>query len=150
MQELNLPTFNHKLKKIEGNIYIFDIIRKKYILLTPEEWVRQHFLHYLINHQQYPKSLIKLESGLRYNKLSKRTDIQVYDREGNIFMVIECKAPFIQLTENTFEQAALYNQVLKAPYLTVTNGIIHYYCRTNWDTFKFSFLNELPVFDQIS
>jgi hypothetical protein len=147
MDLLNLPSFDHKLKKINDKLCIWDIIRKKYIVLTPEEWVRQHFVHFLINTHQYPKSLIKLESGLTYNQVMKRTDIQIFDRQGELFMIIECKAPHIQLTQVVFSQAAQYNQVLKAKYLTVTNGMIFHCCQTDWENMKIDFLENLPVFE---
>ncbi|MDZ7897423.1 MAG: type I restriction enzyme HsdR N-terminal domain-containing protein [Arcicella sp.] len=146
MDNLNLPAYNHKLKKINDKLCIWDIIRKKYIVLTPEEWVRQHFVHHLINDHHYPKGLIKLESGLSYNSLLKRTDIQVFDRLGNLFMIVECKAPYIKLSEAVFAQAAQYNLVLKAQYLTIANGMIFHCCRTDWETKQMNFLETLPIF----
>ncbi len=146
MDNLNLPAYNHKLKKINDKLCIWDIIRKKYIVLTPEEWVRQHFIHHLINEHQYPKGLIKLESSLNYNQLLKRTDIQVFDRSGSLFMIIECKAPYIELSSSVFAQAAQYNLVLKAQYLTICNGMIFHCCRTDWETKQMDFLETLPIF----
>ena len=90
MVQLNLPAFDHQLKQADGKRWIFDILRRKYLVLTPEEWVRQHFVHYIINELQYPKALIKVEGGLSYNKLSKRSDIVVFNRDGKPWMVIEC------------------------------------------------------------
>lgn len=146
MENLNLPPYDYKLRKVDEKIYIYDILRRKYIVLTPEEWVRQHFVHFLINHHQYPKSLIKLESSLKYNTLLKRTDIQVYGRDGNLMMIVECKAPYIKLTQNVFSQAAEYNQVLKAEYLTITNGMVYHCCKTNWENMNLEFLKDLPLF----
>jgi Type I restriction enzyme R protein N terminus (HSDR_N) len=146
MDNLNLPAYNHKLKKINDKLCIWDIIRKKYIVLTPEEWVRQHFVHHLINDRQYPKGLIKLESSLNYNQLLKRTDIQVFDRLGSLFMIVECKAPYIELCSSVFAQAAQYNLVLKAPYLTIANGMTFHCVRTNWESLHLEFLEDLPVF----
>lgn len=146
MDNLNLPAYNHKLKKINDKLCIWDIIRKKYIVLTPEEWVRQHFVHHLINDHQYPKGLIKLESSLNYNQLCKRTDIQVFDRLGSLFMIIECKASYIELSSSVFAQAAQYNLVLKAPYLTIANGMSFHCVRTNWENYHLDFLEDLPVF----
>ena len=146
MDNLNLPAYNHKLKKINDKLCIWDIIRKKYIVLTPEEWVRQHFVHHLINDHNYPKGLIKLESSLNYNQLLKRTDIQVFDRAGSLFMIVECKAPYIELSSAVFAQAAQYNLVLKAPYLTIANGMIFHCCKTDWENFHVDFLEDLPVF----
>jgi hypothetical protein len=125
MTELNLPPFEYKVKKIDEKLHIFDIIRRKYLLITPEEWVRQHVLHWLINHHHYPKSLIRTESGLQYNQLAKRTDILVYDRNGLPFMLVECKASFVPLTQQVLEQAIRYNAILKAPYLLISNGLEH-------------------------
>lgn len=146
MEFINLPSYDHKLKKINDKLCIWDIIRKKYIVLTPEEWVRQHFIHHLINDHKYPKKLIKLESSLLYNQLIKRTDIQVFDREGGLFMVVECKAPYIGLSETVFNQAVQYNKILKAKYLTITNGMIFHCCKTDWEFQKISFTESLPVF----
>jgi hypothetical protein len=147
MELLNLPAFDHKLKKINDKLCIWDVIRKKYIVLTPEEWVRQHFIHLLINEYLYPKSLIKIESGLNYNERQKRTDVQIFDRDGEIFMIIECKASYIPLNQAVFYQAATYNQVLKAKYLTITNGMIFQCCRTNWELMTIDFMDDLPKFD---
>ncbi len=146
MEQLNIPSFEYKLRKNAGKLYIYDELRKKFLVLTPEEWVRQHFVHHLINHYQYPKSLIKLESGLQYNQRQKRSDIQVYDRQGNIFMIIECKAPYIALSQAVFDQAAQYNKILQSPYLCITNGMSHACCHTNWQTQAISFLPDLPLF----
>ncbi|MES2520351.1 MAG: type I restriction enzyme HsdR N-terminal domain-containing protein [Bacteroidota bacterium] len=145
LQLLNLPSYDYKLKKINDKLCIWDIIRKKNIVLTPEEWVRQHFVHFLINQCKYPKSLIKLESGLSYNQVLKRTDIQVFDRDGSLFMIIECKAPYIELSQVVFAQAAQYNQVLKAQYLTIANGLIFHCCRIDWETRQMDFTDGLPT-----
>jgi hypothetical protein len=146
MELLNLPSYDHKLKKINDKLCIWDIIRKKYIVLTPEEWVRQHFVHHLINEHNYPKSLIKLESSLSYNQLLKRTDIQVFDRSGELFMIIECKAPYIELSPSVFSQAAQYNRILKAQYLTIANGMIFQCCKTNWELQQIDFMESLPLY----
>ncbi|WP_309920286.1 MULTISPECIES: type I restriction enzyme HsdR N-terminal domain-containing protein [unclassified Arcicella] len=115
-------------------------------MLTPEEWVRQHFVHFLINHYHYPKSLIKLESSLKYNTLLKRTDIQVFGRDGKLKMIIECKAPYIPLSQQVFSQVAEYNQVLKAEFLTITNGMVYHCCKTDWENMNLEFLKDLPLF----
>jgi hypothetical protein len=146
LENLKLPPYNYKLKKVDDKIYIYDSLRRKYILLTPEEWVRQHFVHFLINHYQYPKSMIRLESSLKYNTLLKRTDIQVFGRDGELLMIIECKAPYIELNQEVFAQAAQYNKILQAKYLTITNGMIFYCCMTNWENMSLEFLNDLPTF----
>jgi len=112
--------------KIDGKPHIFDIIRRKYLLITPEEWVRQHILPWLINEHHYPKSLIKTESGLRYNYIAKRTDILIFDRAAKPFMLVECKAAHIALTDQVLQQAIRYNAVLKAPYFLISNGLAHF------------------------
>ena len=146
MHPLNLPTFDYKLKKAEGKVWIFDVIRKKYIILTPEEWVRQHFIHYLLSELKYPRTLVKIEGGLTYNQLAKRSDIVVFDREGKPWMLIECKSPDLKLSENTLHQASAYNATLKAKYLTVTNGLKHYCAATNWTDGTTTLLTELPSY----
>lgn len=126
MFKLNLPEYNPTLRKEEGKVWIFDIIRKKYIVLTPEEWVRQHFIHYLIHHLRYPKSLFRVESGLQYNKLQKRSDIVIHNRMGKPWMLIECKSPSIKLTQKAFNQVAVYNMTIGAQYVAVTNGMAQF------------------------
>jgi hypothetical protein len=149
MKPLNLPSFEHKLKREEDKIWIFDIVRKKFLILTPEEWVRQHFIHYLIGHLRYPKSMIKVEGGLTYNQLSKRSDIVVFGREGKPWMLIECKAPEQKISQATFHQASAYNATLKALYITVTNGLHHYCSRVNWADYTTEMLSELPPYNDI-
>ena len=126
MNQLNLPAYKPSLRKDRGKVYIFDIIRKKYVVLTPEEWVRQHFINYLIQELNYPKSLFRIEGSLSYNKLQKRSDILIYNREGKPWMLIECKSPTIKLTQRAFNQVAVYNMTIGAQYIAVTNGMVHY------------------------
>lgn len=147
MDTLNLPGFEYKLKQIEGKPYIFDVIRKKYIRITPEEWVRQHVIHWLLNQYQYPKALIRNEGGLTLNQLQKRTDILVFDRMGQPFLLIECKAPHIAITQQVFDQVARYNHVHRAPYLVVTNGLTHFCCCIDRQNNSFTFLDDLPRFE---
>lgn len=123
MEKLKLPDCDLKIKSEEGNSFVFDIVRKKYVMLTPEEWVRQHFIHLMVGHLSYPKTLIKLESGLNYFKSAKRSDIILMDRDSTPFLLIECKAPNVSLTKAVVNQAAVYNKVLKAQFLAVTNGL---------------------------
>ena len=125
MVKLDLPGFEYQISKAEGKIWIFDIIRKKQVVLTPEEWVRQHIIHFFIHHLKYPRSLIKIESGLTYNQLQKRSDVIVYDREGKPWLLLECKAPDLKLNQNTVMQAAVYNNNVKAKYIAVSNGMKH-------------------------
>ncbi len=126
MVQLNLPPFEYKVTKIGEKPYIFDIIRRKYVMITPEEWVRQHVLHWLMAVHQFPKALIRTESGLNYHQLAKRTDILIYDRDGNPFLLVECKAPHISLTDLVFDQAVRYNAVLKARYILISNGLEYF------------------------
>ena len=146
MLELNLPPYEYKLKKKDDKLYIFDVLRKKYVFLTPEEWVRQHFIHFLINKYRYPKALMKAEGGLKYNNMSNRTDLVIYDRQGKPFIVVECKDTMVQLTQATFEQAARYNYVLKAPYLIVVNGLSYHCCYIDHAQQTFQFLEDIPYF----
>ncbi len=146
MDALNLPAFAHKLKQIDGKPYIFDLLRRKYVRITPEEWVRQHVVHLLINHYQYPRSLIKTEGGLVLNTLQKRTDLVVFDRSGQPFLVVECKAPHVALSQAVFDQIARYNHVHKAPYLFVTNGLTHYCCGIDPETTSLTFLDDFPAY----
>jgi len=146
MYKLNLPEFDFKLKKAEGKVWIFDGIRKKYIVLTPEEWVRQHFIHYLIAEKKYPRTLIKVEGGLIYNQLQKRTDIVVFNRLAQPWMIVECKSPALAVSTSTFTQASVYNSTLKAEYLTVTNGLVNRCAEINWQERKITLLENLPAF----
>ncbi len=144
MQELNLPIYNFRLKSSENKTLIFDKLRKKYLVLTPEEWVRQHYVHFLINQKKYPVSLIALEKQLTINNRKKRTDILVFNKEGNHEIIVECKAPSIKITQATFDQIARYNLKLKANYLIVTNGLEHFYCKMDFENETYIFLKEIP------
>jgi hypothetical protein len=147
MVKLNLPAINNvELKKSADKILIFDFLRKRYIVLTPEEWVRQHFIHYLVYHLHYPKALIKVEGGLTFNTLRKRSDIVVFDREGNPWMVVECKAPDLTLSDRTIQQASTYNHSLKAKYLVITNGMANICCEINWDSRHTVVLDAMPLY----
>lgn len=125
MVPLNLPSFEYRIKKSGGKVWIFDGIRKKYVVLAPEEWVRQHFINYLIYYKNYPRSLVKVETGVKYNALAKRSDVVVFDRKGKPWMVIECKAATVKLGENSARQISVYNKTLNAKYLVLTNGLMH-------------------------
>jgi hypothetical protein len=126
MQNLNFPTFQFRFKNTENKQYIFDIIRKKFVLLTPEEWVRQNTIHFLIYSLNYPKSYINVEKQLKINNLIKRYDIVVFLPNGDLFLLVECKAPEIIISQKTFDQIAQYNFVLNAKNLMITNGLHHY------------------------
>ena len=144
MKALNLPTYEFKVKYRENKQLIFDPIRKKYLVLTPEEWVRQHFVNYLIKHKKYPASLIGLEKKVMLNNLLRRTDILVFDRNAKPHIIVECKAPNIVINQKTFDQVARYNMALDAKYIVVTNGINHYYCTVDKQNKKYVFIKELP------
>lgn len=141
---LNLPKFEIQVKEMDKGTCIFDVIRKKYIVLTPEEWVRQHFIHFLINSYKYPKSLMKVESGLKYNNLQKRSDIQVYTRKGHPFLVVECKASNVKLDSKVIDQAALYNKSIGADYIIVTNGMNFRCLKTT--SIIVEWVEKIPVF----
>lgn len=149
MQALNLPAYECKLKHSDGNSFIFDPVRKKYVLLTPEEWVRQHFLHYLTNHLAYPKSLISIEKGMTYNQLHKRTDLRVYSSAGEPLVLVECKATGVAISAETVKQASVYNQTLKAPYVMLTNGLDHYCWKVDFAASRYEPLTEIPVFSKL-
>lgn len=143
---LNLPKYDFKLKRIEGSEYIFDEVRKKYIKLTPEEWVRQHLVHYLNVYKKYPVSLMSIEHALVYNGMKKRADIVCFDTSGKPIVIVECKAPSVKISQKVFEQIARYNFDLKVPYLMVSNGLEHYCCQMNYDKASFDFLKEIPEY----
>jgi hypothetical protein len=147
MQKLNLPNYKFRLKSSENKTLIFDNLRKKYMVLTPEEWVRQHFVQFLIEEKKYPASLIALEKQLTLNNRKKRTDILVFNKEGNHDIIVECKAPKIKLTQATFDQIARYNLKLKANFLVVTNGLDHFYCKMDFENETYIFLKDIPNYE---
>ncbi len=146
MQNLNFPSYNFRFKNSENKVSIFDDIRKKFILLTPEEWVRQHTVQFLIQEKNYPKSYLNVEKLIKINDVTKRYDIVVFQSDGAVFLLIECKAPEVKITQETFDQIARYNLTLKAKYLMVTNGLNHYFCQMDFEKEHYIFLEELPNF----
>lgn len=146
MNQLNLPPITPNLKKEQGKVFIFDNIRKKYVVLTPEEWVRQHFVQHLIQNLHYPKALFRIESGLTYNSRQKRSDILIRDREEKPWMLVECKSDAIKLTQKAFNQIAVYNMTIGATYLAVTNGMVHYCWRAPELGKEAIFLDKFPEF----
>ena len=146
MQQLNLPTYKFRIKSTKNKYAIFDIIRKKYVSLTPEEWVRQHIIHFLVEDKKYPLSLIGIEKKLTINKLTKRTDILVFNTEGLPHIIVECKAPSVNITQNAFDQIARYNLKLNANYLIVSNGLEHYYCKMDFEKEAYVFLEHIPAY----
>ena len=148
MQELNFPTYSFRFKNTENKRLIFDDIRKKFVVLQPEEWVRQHCIQYLIQIKGYPKSLINVEKELKLNNLSKRYDIVIFNSDGSIHLIVECKSSKIKINQATFDQIARYNLALNATYLMLTNGINHYYCQIDFENKRYQFLKEIPEYLQ--
>lgn len=147
MKTLNLPSYQFKLKQQGLRTQIFDSIRKKYVVLTPEEWVRQNFLQFLIREKNYPASLIAVEAGLKYNQLQKRMDVLVYDKQGTPHLMVECKAPEVKINQDVFDQIARYNMVFKVKYLVVTNGMHHFCCMMDYTNNAYQYLEQIPVFE---
>ena len=129
MYELNLPKYGIKIKNDKGHQSIFDVLRRKYVALTPEEWVRQHFVHFLIEHKGYPKALMANEIQLAIGNKKLRCDSVLYDRTLKPRMIIEYKAPTVSITQKVFDQITIYNMLLHVDYLVVSNGIKHYCCQ---------------------
>ena len=148
MQALNFSDYDFRFKNSENKVYIFDVIRKKFVVLQPEEWVRQHVVHYLILQKKYPKSLINVEKQLTIGTIKKRYDIVVFEPNGSIALLVECKAPTIKINQHVFDQTARYNMKLNATYLMVTNGLDHYYCKMDYDEEKYRFLQAIPDFSR--
>lgn len=144
MFSLNLPDFQVKIAVTDGKKMVFDSLRRKYVALTPEEWVRQHFVHFLIQHKGYPSGLLANEVQLTLNGTRKRCDTVLYDRTRTPRMIIEYKAPTVPITRQVFDQITRYNIVLKVDYLIVSNGLEHYCCKVDYERFCCNFLKEIP------
>jgi hypothetical protein len=144
MLKLSFPNYEFRLKKIDEKRFIFDEIRKKYIELTAEEWVRQNCIKYLVNEKKYKSQLIAVEKKIILNNLTKRFDIIAYDNNGDPNLLVECKAPNIAIKQQTFDQILSYNRVINSKYLMITNGIIHYYCKIDNIDNKINFLKDIP------
>ncbi|MCQ2249715.1 MAG: type I restriction enzyme HsdR N-terminal domain-containing protein [Bacteroidales bacterium] len=149
MEKLNLPDFQLSIRQDGTHTYIFDIIRKKYLVLTPEEWVRQNFVHYLAECLGYPPSLMMTENGMKLYNTQKRSDIVIYSRNAKPLCVVECKATDIRISQETFNQVARYNINFRAPVIMVTNGISHYSARYHIAENRYEFLHEIPTYQQI-
>ena len=149
MQKLNFPKYNFRFKSNENKTLIFDIIRKKFVILTPEEWVRQHTLHFLITEKKYPVSYINVEKQLLLNDTVKRYDIVIFKNDGDVEIIIECKAPSITINQVSFDQIARYNLALNSNLLMVTNGLTHYFCKMDTKNKKYIFLRDLPKYVQL-
>jgi hypothetical protein len=146
VENLIFPLVDFRVSQEAGKTSVFDIIRRKFIVLTPEEWVRQHLVHFMIDHLKYPKSLINVEDGLRVNKMQKRSDIVIHDRKGNIFMIVECKSFKIKLKQEAMNQLSNYNQRYKATYLALTNGKELFLCQMDYERKSAQFISEFPEF----
>jgi hypothetical protein len=144
--DLIFPPYNFKLKTEEDVNYVFDIIRKKWVIVTPEEWIRQHIIHYLIIEMKYPASLISVERGLEMNGLKKRFDVLVYNRNGIPFLLVECKRPDVNLSQQVMEQVAIYNAVFKTKLLWITNGIEERIVKYNNDRSGYVWIDKLPAY----
>ena len=145
MDKLNLPSYPIKIKEEKGKQFIFDSIRKKYLVLTPEEWVRQNFLQFLIQEKQCPQGLVVIEKGLKLNELQKRADALIY-KDSIPLVLIEFKAPSVKITQEVFEQIGRYNSIFKVPYLIVSNGLEHYCAKINFKENNFEFLKDIPSY----
>ncbi len=144
MHQLQFSPFRFRFKNSENKVVIFDEIRKKFIQLTPEEWVRQHVVHHFIYEKKYPKSLINVEKQIQVNGQTKRYDVVVYHPDGRLRILVECKAPGVSITQATFDQIARYNTALRADFLMVTNGLNHYFCQMDFEQEQYRFITELP------
>jgi hypothetical protein len=149
MQQLNFPPYSFKLRNGISRQKIFDPVRRKYVALTPEEWVRQHVIAFLTEDKKYPVSTIGVEKQLILNKKLKRFDLVVFNRNASPLVLIECKAPGVEITEKTFDQAARYNMLLKAEYFLISNGLEHYTCRIDYENKQYIFIEEIPGFGEV-
>lgn len=150
MLSLNLPTFTAKVAEKDGKHIIFDIVRRKYVALTPEEWVRQHFVNYLISEKKFPKELLANEVPIKLNGTSKRCDTVAYNRFLAPLMIVEYKAPTIEITRAVFDQIARYNIVLRVRYLIVSNGMSHFCCKIDYEAQSYSFLEDIPEYTSLT
>ena len=147
--QLNLPEHQFTIKKSANGLTIFDVLRSKFVALTPEEWVRQNFVAFLIHHKQFPQALMGNEIALVHNNIKRRCDTLIADREGCPFAIVEYKAPSVEITQKVFDQIVRYNMVLRAKYLMVSNGLQHYCCKIDYDTDSYSFLPDIPCYTDI-
>lgn len=149
MFDVNLPAYPYKIRFVDGKRQIFDVLRRRYVALTPEEWVRQHFVNYLITEKGYPKGRLVNEVVLNLYGQQRRCDSLLYDEALNPLVVVEYKAPTVTITQAVFEQITAYNWVLKARYLIVSNGLTHYCCALNSDTHEVRFLASIPAYHEL-
>ena len=149
MLQLNLPAYSFNIKKEKGKSFIFDSIRKRFVSLTPEEWVRQNFVAFLAEEKKYPRALIANEMTISYNGLKKRCDTLVYNRKGEIILIVEYKAPNVAITQEVFDQVAVYNMKLKVNFMIISNGLDHFCCRIDYENMRYDYLKEIPCFDEL-
>lgn len=149
MLKLNLPTFDYKINRTRDGLQIYDRLRRKFVVLTPEEWVRQHFVEFIITHKGFPQSLIANEIGITLNNTRRRCDTVVYDNTATPLVIIEYKAPSVEITQATFDQIVRYNMVLQAKYLIVSNGLNHYCCSIDYTNQTYQFLKEIPSYSEL-
>ena len=147
MYKLNFPLYQIPIKNKENKTLVFDSIRKKWLKLVPEEWVRLNCIEFLINEKKISRSLISVEKEFKLNNLKKRFDIVVFNKKGEIYLLVECKAPNIKISQSVFNQITKYNLVLKSKFLMISNGINHYFFVMNSKRQKIEFLKELPSYD---
>ena len=146
MESLNLPTYEFRTAERDGKRTVYDPVRDRYVRLTPEEWVRQHFVQYLVQALRVPAGLVAVEAAFELQGQPQRADIIVHDRRGEPLLLVECKAPRISIGQDAFDQGARYNLVLGAPYLVVTNGQTHYACAIDFENRSYTFLDDLPPY----
>ena len=149
MDTLNLPAYKFRTGEREDKEVIYDPLRQTYVRLTPEEWVRQHFVQYLIQELDVPAGLVAVEASFKYEGQPRRADVVVHDRQGAPLLLVECKAPSVPIRQDVFDQGAQYNLVLGARYLVVTNGQEHYACRIDFETQSYAFLDDLPGYTSL-
>lgn len=149
MQKLNLPEYSFKIRNTEGKPFIFDVYRKKYVRLTPEEWVRQNFIQFLVTEKKYSPSLLVVEGSVKVNNNPQRADLIVFDRSGNPALVAEFKAPEVKISQQTFDQIVRYNMQLKVKFLIVSNGLEHYCCSLNYVENTYAYLSGIPDFSVV-
>ena len=149
MFRLNLPDYEIKIKEKDGRPHIFDFLRRRFVALTPEEWVRQHFVHFLLMYKGYPQALMANEVQVQLNGTKKRCDTVLYRRDLTARMIVEYKAPDVEITQKVFDQITRYNMVLKVDYLIVSNGLSHYCCRMDYERNSYTFLQDIPDYDNL-
>jgi len=149
MQKLNFPGYQFRFQQQGKQVRIFDIVRKKYVTLTPEEWVRQHVLHFLIGEKQVPTGLIGVESEIRLFHTRKRFDVAVFDHSGKAVLAVECKAPSIPVTQEVVDQLVRYNMILKVKFLMLTNGLTHLFCKIDQVSGNIKIIEDLPDYSNL-